>query len=121
MIAEDDDAMRRFLEVALKRADFETVSARDGAEALEIALNNEIDAVVTDAVMPNLTGFDLIRILRQNREKSGLPIILLTGFDQSVEETEESISPDAYLIKGKDLKELLIATLMELLFQKGKN
>jgi len=111
LLAEDDDSMRRFLEVVLRRENYEIFSAKDGLEALEIALANEIDAVVTDAVMPNMTGFDLCRILRQTPEKQHIPLIILSGLNQDDAANEDNYPADFYLTKGNNLKEDLTKTL----------
>lgn len=120
VLAEDDESMRRFLQVTLERQGFAVLSARDGLEALEIALKNDIDAVVTDAVMPNLTGFDLCRILRQNPDKKHVPIILLTGFDQPDLAEKADSQIDALLTKEKQLNERLPKTLSELITETNR-
>ncbi len=117
LLAEDDDSMRRFLEVVLTRGNYEIFSAKDGLEALEIALANEINVVVTDAVMPNMTGYDLCRVLRQNPEKKHIPLIILSGFNQDDAADEDVCPADFYLTKGNNLKEDLIKTLKGI-FQK---
>jgi CheY-like chemotaxis protein len=118
LLAEDDDSMRRFLEVVLKRGNYEIYSAKDGLEALEIALANEIDAVVTDAVMPNMTGYDLCRVLRQSPEKKHIPLIILSGFNQADAANEDNSPADFYLTKGNNLKEDLTKTLEGILQKK---
>jgi len=82
LLAEDDDSMRRFLEVVLQKANYDVVSAEDGLVAMKAALENEFDAVVADAVMPNMTGYDLCRMLRQNADKKQIPLIILSGLNQ---------------------------------------
>ncbi len=82
LLAEDDDSMRRFLEVILRKANYDVVSAEDGLVAMKAALENEFDAVVADAVMPNMTGYDLCRMLRQNADKKQIPLIILSGLNQ---------------------------------------
>src|SRR5688572_21897190 len=111
LLAEDDDSMRRFLEVVLSRGNYEILPAKDGLEALEIALGNEIDAVVTDAVMPNMTGYDLCRILRQTPGKLHIPLIILSGFNEETGANEINCPADFYLMKGNNLKEDLTKTL----------
>lgn len=111
LLAEDDDSMRRFLEVVLTRENYEILPAKDGLEALEVALGTEIDAVVTDAVMPNMTGYDLCRILRQTPEKQHIPLIILSGFTEEADANADNCPADFYLIKGNNLKEDLTKTL----------
>lgn len=115
LLVEDDDSMRRFLEIVLRRADFDVVTAEDGLAAMEVAFGNGIDAVVSDAVMPNLTGYDLCRLLRQNPEMKNVPLIILSGLEREVSETPNEFQADAYLLKSNRLSEELITKLTELL------
>ena len=112
LLAEDDASMRRFLEVALKRSGYEVLTAEDGLEAIEIALEREIHAVVADAIMPNFTGFVLCRILRANEKKKHLPLIILSGL---AADNSNHSAADAFLIKDTNLKERLVAALESLL------
>ena len=66
LLAEDDNSMRRFIEIILQQAGYEVLAAEDGLEATKIALENDVDVVIADAIMPNLTGYDLCRMLRGN-------------------------------------------------------
>ena len=114
LLAEDDGAMRRFLEITLNRAGYEVVSAEDGLAAMQIALAENFDAVVTDAVMPNLTGHDLCRILRQNENFKDVPMIILSGLEQEIAATAENDCANCYLVKGANLKDELVEKLNEL-------
>src|ERR1700674_2088964 len=79
LLVEDDRSVRRYLEVTLQRSGYRVLTAADGLEAMKLALNSAVDVVVTDAIMPNLSGHELARFLRSNARVSGLPIVLLTG------------------------------------------
>ncbi len=114
LVAEDDDAMRRFLEITLKKQNYRVSVAKDGAEALELALKISFDVVVTDAVMPNLTGYDLCRILRQSPTTKDLPIVILTGFDNDFGGQDISNFTNFYLRKSENLKNELIEILSNL-------
>ena len=117
LLAEDDTSIRRFIEVILQRENYAVLTAQDGLEAMKLALNNDIDAVVADAMMPNLGGYDLCRMLRQNPLFKNIPFIILSGMERE-EFANSEIQADAYLLKGNDLKEVLTETLSELLSQK---
>ena len=106
LLVEDDRALRRYLEVILQRAGFNVITAADGLEAMKAALSNDIDAVVTDAIMPHLTGYELCRFLRRHPKLSKLPIILLSGLDQSLPVAPEGECPDAYMSKPVRPEEL---------------
>ncbi len=111
LLAEDDDSMRRYIEIILKTAGFDVLSSEDGLAAMETALNSHIDAVIADAMMPNMSGFDLCRMLRNDPAKRAVPFIILSGLDTP---TESDHLADAYLLKGENLKEDLIKTLSKL-------
>ena len=81
LLAEDDRALRRYLEVVLRRGGYEVVTASDGLEAMKAALSGGVDVVVTDAVMPHLGGRELCRFLRRHPKLKGLPLVLLSGSD----------------------------------------
>lgn len=81
LLVEDDKASRRYLEVTLQRAGYEVLSVSDGLEAMKMALSQQVDLVITDALMPNLSGHELCRFLRNSPKLSHIPIILLSGLD----------------------------------------
>ena len=114
LLAEDDDSMRRLLEVILKKAGFEIISAEDGLQAIKLAFENPIDAVVADAIMPGLTGYDLCRMLKKREDKKDVPIIILSGLGTSESESVKC-SADAFLSKTPRLKDELLETLKNLL------
>ena len=89
LLAEDDAALRRYIEVLLERAGYEVVSAADGLEAMKSLVTMTVDVVVTDAVMPNVSGYELCRFVRSSPHLSHLPIILLSGLDPKNAETEQ--------------------------------
>lgn len=118
LLAEDDGAMRKFLEITLRRAGYEVAAAADGLAAMQLALAENFDAVVTDAVMPNLTGHDLCRILRQNPNFKNVPLIILSGLEQEVINAGHDCA-DFYLVKDARLKKDLIENLARILAEKS--
>ncbi|HEV7906287.1 MAG TPA: response regulator [Pyrinomonadaceae bacterium] len=99
LLVEDDAAVRRYLEVILRRAGYEVIPAANGLEAIKAALSAKIDAVVTDALMPHLSGHELCRYLRARPELSRLPILLLSGLEPNAAAPEQSEHADAHLTK----------------------
>ncbi|HXC71538.1 MAG TPA: response regulator, partial [Pyrinomonadaceae bacterium] len=63
LLVEDDPALRRYLEVVLQRAGYVVLTAGDGLEAMKILLSVGVDVIVTDALMPNLDGYELCRFV----------------------------------------------------------
>jgi DNA-binding response OmpR family regulator len=112
LLAEDDSAMRRFVEIILQQAGYEVLTAENGLKAMETALANDIDAVVADAVMPHLSGYDLCRMLRPRAKK--LPLIILSGLEQNAADDAGCVA-DIFLVKNATLKNDLTAALEKLL------
>ena len=106
LIVEDDRSIRRYLEVILQRAGYCVISAADGLEAMKAALTSAVDAVVTDAIMPHLSGYELCRFLRHHPRLSGLPVVLLSGFERADAAREVNDRPDVYLAKPVRPEEL---------------
>jgi CheY-like chemotaxis protein len=106
LVVEDDRSIRRYLEVILQRAGYCVVSAADGLEAMKAALTSAVDAVVTDAIMPHLNGYELCRFLRHHPKLSRLPVILLSGFERADAAHETNDRPDVYLAKPVRPEEL---------------
>src|SRR5687767_7225460 len=98
LLVEDDNALRRYVEVTLQRAGYEVLSAVDGLEAMKLALNSAIDIVITDAMMPNLSGHELCRFLRNSPQLSHIPIILLSGMERKDADSEAGLA-NAFLAK----------------------
>lgn len=87
LLAEDDDAMRQFLTLALEKAGHTVVGASDGAEAFRLFQESEgaFDLLLTDIVMPGMDGIELSQKARQ--KAPGIKIMFITGF--------AAIAPDA--------------------------
>ena len=116
LLAEDDRALRRFLEVVLDRAGYKVIPAADGLEAMKLALSTPIDIVVTDAMMPNLSGYEFCRFLRNSQTLAHLPVILLSALERK-ENNQNSEKVDAFLAKPVSA-ESLVACIEELLSRK---
>ena len=106
LLAEDDRSARRYLEVILQRAGYEVIAAADGVEAMKAALSEPVDAVVTDAIMPHLSGHELCRFLRRHPKLARLPVVLLSGVDKWYEPRDAAERADAYLSKPVRPEEL---------------
>ncbi len=87
LIADDDQQIRNMLRITLERADYEVVEACDGLEAIAIFKTNKIDLVITDIVMPEKEGIELIMELKGIDPEVG--IIAISGGGR--------INPEDYL------------------------
>jgi DNA-binding response OmpR family regulator len=117
LLAEDDRSLRRLLEVVLERAGYKVIPAGDGLEAMKLALSTRIDIVVTDATMPNLSGYEFCRFLRNSQTLAHLPVILLSGQDRRGS-NENAERVDAFLAKPVSGEEL-VACIEKLLARKS--
>jgi DNA-binding response OmpR family regulator len=97
LLAEDDRALRRFLEVILDRAGYTVIPAGDGLEAMKLALATPVDIVITDAMMPNLTGHELCRFMRYSQTLAHIPLIVLSALERK--ESQAPTYADAFLSK----------------------
>ncbi|HWG63025.1 MAG TPA: response regulator [Streptosporangiaceae bacterium] len=108
LIADDEQDLRELVAYRLSRAGYGIVEARDGQEALELALNEPPDMAVLDVMMPRMDGLELTRRLRKDPVTRRVPIILLTA---SVQEADIRRGLDAgadyYLAKPFNPAELL--------------
>ena len=108
LLVEDDPALRRYLEVVLDRNGYEVLSAGDGLQAMKFLLAAQVDVIVTDALMPNLDGYELCRFVRNSEHLAHLPIILLSALDPR-NTTDESEQVNAFLAKPVSPEDLLAA------------
>src|SRR2546422_1881153 len=116
LLVEDDRSLRRYLEVVLRRQGYEVTVAIDGLEAMRATLTSSVDLVVTDAIMPNLNVYELVRFLRNTPQLSHLPIILLSALEIK-ESKNEDHKADVYLSKPVS-PEALIECLEKLIRQR---
>lgn len=83
LIVEDEPNIIESLSYILRRADFEVAIAANGLEALERLRGTKFSAIILDVMMPGMSGFDVLRQVRADRNLSGLPVIVLTAKGQS--------------------------------------
>ena len=114
LLVEDDKALRRYLEVTLERAGYDVLAASDGLEAMKLALSSPVDLVLTDEMMPNLSGHELCRFLRNSPQLTHIPIVLLSGMEKKDASSEAGLA-DAFLAKPVAAERLLecVAGLLE--------
>ncbi|MBC7285251.1 MULTISPECIES: response regulator [Alphaproteobacteria] len=83
LIVEDEPNIIESLSYILRRADFDVAIAANGLEALERLRGTKFSAIILDVMMPGMSGFDVLRQVRADRNLSGLPVIVLTAKGQS--------------------------------------
>lgn len=110
LLAEDDASMRRFVEVVLKKANYEVLTAEDGLTAMTLIHENDFDLILVDAIMPNFSGFDVCRILRADEKRNKIPLVILSGLADQSSDTSAQLA-NAFLIKDSNLQKNLLKTL----------
>lgn len=105
LLIEDDKALRRYLEFTLEQAGYEVIPAADGLEGMKIALSSSVDIVVTDAMMPHLSGHEFCRFLRNSPHLSHIPIVMLSGSDPSQSSASKQLA-DVFLSKPMSAEQL---------------
>jgi CheY-like chemotaxis protein len=82
LVVDDEDAVREIAQAFLERAGFLVVTASGGREALERAADPQVDAVLLDLAMPDLSGAETLRQLRERRP--GLPVAVASGYGRAL-------------------------------------
>jgi signal transduction histidine kinase len=93
LVVDDEELVRKFVARVLREAGYQTATASDGPEAIEVAATLEtVDALVTDMMMPQMTGDELARRLRI--PTPGIKVLYLTGFSDRLFKEKERLWAD---------------------------
>ena len=102
LLVEDDDALSGVYKSRLEMEGFETREVNNGELALSAAVEFKPDLILLDAMMPKISGFDVLDILRHTPETANIRIIMLTALSQPKDkERAESLGVDDYLVKSQ--------------------
>ena len=102
MLVEDDNSLREIYEARLAAEGYTVVSAKDGEEALAMALKEHPDLIIADVMMPKVSGFDMLDILRSTPETKNTKIIMMTALSQAEDKARaEKLGADRYLVKSQ--------------------
>lgn len=115
LIIDDDADIRSFLSNEFSRY-FEILTASDGRSGLDAARNNDVNIIICDVMMPDMSGFEVTRLLKEDFATSHIPIIQLTALSNDDCQIEGITSgADAYVTKPFNLKYLKtrVAKLIE--------
>ena len=108
LVADDEIHIVQVVAIKLRNNGFEVVTAENGAEALELAMSEKPDVLVTDFQMPLMTGLELVENLRSNPDTADIPVVMLTARGFAIEdETKEKLRISACLSKPFSPRELL--------------
>jgi len=80
LVVDDFSTMRRIISNVLRQLGYENiVEAEDGTKALAILDTQQIDFVITDWNMPQMSGLDLLKAIRSNKDKKNIPVLMVTA------------------------------------------
>ena len=120
MIVDDSPVALAFLEAVFRGAHYQVETASNGVEGLDKALRNAPDLIVTDGLMPDVDGFELVRRLRAHPETLHVPVVMLTSVDTLDPEYSSRVpQPDALVAKSMQI-EPLMETVKALLAKTGR-
>ena len=87
MLVEDDKSLREIYGIRLLAEGYEITSAGDGEEALALAVKEHPDLIISDVMMPKISGFDMLDILRATPETKNIKIIMMTALSSEDQRT----------------------------------
>lgn len=106
LVVEDEVKIARFIELELKYEGYEVIKAHDGRTGLELALNEEVEVIILDLMLPVMSGIEVCRRVRQSG--STVPIIMLTAKDDVTDKVMGlDMGADDYMTKPFAIEELL--------------
>lgn len=116
MLVEDDNNLREIYEARLAAEGYEIVSAHDGEEALALAVKEKPDLIISDIMMPKISGFDMLDLLRSTPETKDAKIVMMTALSQAEDKERASkLGADKYLVKSQVTLEDVVRVAKELL------
>jgi len=108
LLAEDDPLTSAVCARALQQAGYEVVTAEDGLSAFDKLRQRRFDLVITDANMPNMTGFELVRAMRNDYDLRKTPVLFVTGCSESSDLCRGyRMGADGYLLKPVQAPDLI--------------
>jgi two-component system phosphate regulon response regulator PhoB len=102
LLVEDDDALASVYQVRLQAESFDVRRVENGEDALAAAISYKPDLVLLDVMMPKVSGFDVLDILRNTPETANLKIVILTALSQESDKKRAyDLGVDDYLVKSQ--------------------
>ncbi len=95
MLIDDDPNMIKFLSAVLEDNGYEVMSAYNGSDGLKLLQEAVPDLLVLDVMMPKKSGFTLLKQIRRDERLKELPVLMLTGVAQSLQEMDDESDDDA--------------------------
>src|SRR5687767_13392505 len=116
LLVEDDKSLREIYGVRLLAEGYDIVSAGDGEEALAMAIKERPTLIISDVMMPKISGFDMLDILRSTTETRDIKVIMMTALSsEDQRERGQQLGADRYLVKSQVGIEDVVRTVHEIL------
>lgn len=116
MLVEDDKSLREIYGIRLIAEGYEIKSAGDGEEALAMIIKERPDLVISDVMMPKISGFDMLDILRATPETKDIKVIMMTALSSEDQRSRgQSLGADRYLVKSQVGIEDVVRTVHDVL------
>jgi CheY-like chemotaxis protein len=116
MLVEDDKSLREIYGVRLQAEGYEIKSAGDGEEALAMAIKERPDLIISDVMMPKISGFDMLDIIRSTPETKDIKVIMMTALSSEDQRARgETLGANRYLVKSQVGIEDVVRTVHDLL------
>lgn len=116
LLVEDDKSLREIYGVRLLAEGYDIVSAGDGEEALAMAIKDRPNLIISDVMMPKISGFDMLDILRSTTETKDIRVIMMTALSSEDQRARgESLGADRYLVKSQVGIEDVVRTVHDVL------
>ena len=121
LVVDDDSTSRRLMSHILNREGYDVATASDGVEALELMADDPAEIVITDRMMPNMDGVELLKAVRQSPMYGHIPVIIVTANSDARDQPEaEAAGATAFLTKPVGSTELLATVQRALLLGRVK-
>jgi len=120
LVADDESHILHVVSLKLRNAGYRVVTAHDGQEALEAAQQERPDLIITDYHMPQLSGLELCRRLKQDASMPAIPVIMLTARGYHLEPQDTEQSGILRMLSKPFSPRQLLATVNEVLEANGK-
>ncbi len=102
LLVEDDQSLREIYGIRLTAEGYEIASAGDGEAALALAVKERPDLIISDVMMPKISGFDMLDILRSTPETANIKVIMMTALSADDQKARgESLGADRFLVKSQ--------------------
>ncbi len=116
MVVEDDASLREIYGIRITAEGYDVVSAGDGEEALAMAVREKPDLILSDVMMPKISGFDMLDILRTTPETADIKVIMMTALSaEDQRQRGERLGANRYLVKSQVGIEDVINAIHEVL------